>query len=98
MERCKISYRSSRAAKLTIAIGLKHRELNHAIFNFALRESRASDTLERVPMFVEIAEGLTLCSKRRLETAHLPNRANRQNESNRLSLAALGLGHDADIL
>jgi hypothetical protein len=36
-----------------------------------------SDTLERVPMFVEIAEGLSLCSKRRLETAHLPDCADR---------------------
>jgi hypothetical protein len=77
---------------------LKHRELDHTIFNLATRESGASDTLERVPMFVEIAEGLILCSKRRLETAHLSNRADRQNESDSLSLASLGLGHDPDIL
>jgi hypothetical protein len=77
---------------------LKHRELNHAIFNLATCKSRASDTFKRVPMFVEIAEGLILCSKRRLETAHLPNRADRQNESYGLSLAPLGLGHDPDIL
>jgi hypothetical protein len=77
---------------------LKHRELNHTIFNLATCESRARDTLECVPMFVEIAEGLILCSKRRLETAHLPNRTDRQNESNSLSLAGLGLGHDPDVL
>jgi hypothetical protein len=34
---------------------LKHRELNHTILNLAMCESRASGTLERVPMFVEIA-------------------------------------------
>jgi hypothetical protein len=72
--------------------------VNHTFFNFATCESRASYTLERVPMFVKIAEGLILCSKRRLETAHLPNRADRQNESNGLSLTSLGLGHDPDIL
>ncbi|MCK1727314.1 hypothetical protein IVA82_19395 [Bradyrhizobium sp. 142] len=71
--------------------------LNHTVFNFATCESRASDTLERVPVFVEIAEGLALCSKRRLETAYLPNRANRQNESNGLFLTSLSLGHDPDI-
>jgi hypothetical protein len=54
---------------------LKHRELNHTILNLAMCESRASGTLERVPMFVEIAQGLILGSKRRLEMAHLPNRA-----------------------
>src|SRR6516165_2249664 len=47
---------------------------------------------------VEKEEGLILGSKRRLETAHLPNRADRQNESNGLSLASIGLGHDPDIL
>jgi hypothetical protein len=36
-----------------------------------------SDALESVPMFVEIAEGLSPCSKRRLETAHLPDCADR---------------------
>jgi hypothetical protein len=34
---------------------LKHRELNYTILNLAMCESRASGTLERVPMFVEIA-------------------------------------------
>jgi hypothetical protein len=77
-------------------LALKHREVNHTIFNLATRESRASDALERVPMFVEIAEGLILCSKRRLQTAHLPNRADRQNESNGLSFS-LRLGHDSNI-
>ena len=41
---------------------LKHSEPNHAILNLATRESRARDTPERVPTFVEIAEGLSLCS------------------------------------
>jgi hypothetical protein len=77
---------------------LKHRQLDHAVFNFAAFESRARDTLKCVPMFVEIAEGLILCSECRLETAHLPNCADRQNESNGLSLASLSLGHDPDIL
>ena len=77
---------------------LKHREVNHAIFNLATREPRTSNALECVPMFVKIAESLILSSKRRLETAHLPNRADRQSESNGLSLALLDLGHDPDIL
>jgi hypothetical protein len=77
---------------------LKHREFDHAIFDLASRESRASNSLERVSMFAEIAEGLILCPKRRLETAQLPNRADRQNEIYGLSLAPLGLGHDSDIL
>jgi hypothetical protein len=77
---------------------LKHCQLDHAIFNFATCEPRASDTLKRVPMFVEVAEGLVLRSKRRLETAHLPNRADRQGESNGLSFASLGLRHDLDIV
>src|SRR5579864_1764845 len=77
---------------------LKHRQLNHALLDLATCESPARDTLERVPMLVEIAEGLILGSKRRLETAHLPNRTDRQNERNGLSLALPGLGHDPDIL
>ena len=55
----------------------KHRELNHTIFNLATCVFCASDMLERIPMLVEIAEGLSLCSKRRLETAHLPDCADR---------------------
>jgi hypothetical protein len=75
---------------------LKHRELNDAIFKLAARESLPSDALERVAMFVEIAEGLILCLKRRLQTAELPNRAGRQDESYGLPLAWIGLGHDPD--
>ena len=52
---------------------LKHRELNHAIFNLAMLEFPASDTLERGTMFVEIVKGLVLRPKRRLELAHLPS-------------------------
>ena len=37
---------------------LKHRKLNQAILNLAILELRASDTLERGTMFVEIVEGL----------------------------------------
>jgi hypothetical protein len=64
---------------------LKHRELNHTIINLAKCESFASDTLERVPVLVEVAEGLILCLKRRLETAHLPNRTDRKHKADRLS-------------
>ena len=46
-------------------------------------------------MFVEIAEGLILCSKRRLETAHLPNRADRQTKVMACPLPRLG--HNLDI-
>ena len=56
---------------------LKYRELNHTVFNLATCEPRARDPLDRVSMLVEIAEGLILGSKRRLETAHLLNRADR---------------------
>src|SRR5215471_6133645 len=51
---------------------LKHREVNHAVVNFATRESGASDTLKFCPMPVEIAERLALRRKRRRKTAHLP--------------------------
>jgi hypothetical protein len=54
-------------------LGLKHLEMNNAIFDVATCEAGASDTLELCPMFVEIAEGLVLRPKRRLETANLPN-------------------------
>src|SRR5579871_6394983 len=76
---------------------LKHRELNDAVFKLAARQSLARDTLERVAVLVEIAEGLVLCLKRGLETADLPDSAGRQNECYGLPLASLGLGHDPDI-
>src|SRR6185437_7251767 len=72
--------------------------MNHTILNLATRESCASHAFERISMFLEIAEGLMLRLKCRLETAHLANCADRQNESNGLSRALLGLGHDPDIL
>ena len=43
---------------------LKHCKLNQAILNLAILEFRASDTLERGTMFVEIVEGLVLRPKR----------------------------------
>jgi len=51
-------------------LGLKHREMDHAVFDLATCEAGASEMLERSPMFVEIAEGLVLRLKRRLETAN----------------------------
>jgi hypothetical protein len=66
---------------------LKHRELNHAVINLAACKHLARDTLECVSIFVEIAEGLIPRSKRRLKTASLPNRADRQNEIDGLSVA-----------
>jgi hypothetical protein len=78
-------------------VHLKHIELNHTIFNLAACESLTSDALERVPMFVEVAEGLVLRPKRRPQAAHLPNRADRQNEIYGLPLVSPGLGHDPDI-
>jgi hypothetical protein len=75
---------------------LKHRELNHTVFDLAKSQSLASDTLERVSMLVEIAERLSLCSKGRLETTHLPNRADREHKADRLSLICLSLRHDPD--
>ena len=51
-------------------LGLKHREMDHAVFVLATCEAGASEMLERSPMFVEIAEGLVLRLKRRLETAN----------------------------
>jgi hypothetical protein len=67
-------------------LGLKHREMNHAVFDLATREASASDTLELGPVFMEIAEGLVLRPKRRLEMANLPNRANRERKRNDLHL------------
>src|ERR1700740_1639769 len=77
---------------------LNHRHLKHPIFNFATCKSRASNALKRVSMFVEIAEGLILCPKRRLETTRLPSRTDRQNECNGLPLASFGLWNDPDVL
>lgn len=77
---------------------LKHREFDHAVFDLAPRESLTRHLLELGTTFMEIAEGLILRPKRRLETAHLPNRANRQHESNRLFLAQPCLRHDPDTL
>jgi hypothetical protein len=47
--------------------------MDYAVFDLATREADTSEMLERGPMFVEIAEGLVLRPKRRLETANLPN-------------------------
>ena len=57
------------------------------VVDLATRESGASDTLERGPMLVEIAEGLVLRPKRRLEATHLPNCADCQHECNCLANA-----------
>lgn len=84
--------------RLVPARVLKHRELDHAVFDLAPRESRTRHLLELGTTFVEIAEGLILRPKRRLETAYLPNRANRQHESNRLFLAQPCLRYDPDTL
>jgi hypothetical protein len=75
---------------------LKHRELDHPILDLAPREAGASDSFKLGTMFVKIAEGLALCPKRRLETAHLPNRADRQYERNRVPRAWRSLRHDLD--
>src|SRR5215471_13123757 len=77
---------------------LKHREVNHAVVNFATRESGASDTLKFCPIPVEIAERLALRPKRRRKTAHLPDRAYRQYEGDCLPVARLGLRHDPRTL
>jgi hypothetical protein len=47
--------------------------MDRAVFDLATCEAGTSEMLERGPMFVEIAEGLVLRPKRRLETANLPN-------------------------
>src|SRR5215471_11645160 len=73
---------------------LKHREVNHAVVNFATRESGASDTLKFCPILVEIAERLALRPKRRRKTAHLPDRAYRQYEGDCLPVARLRLKYD----
>ena len=78
-----VSHPATEPRERTIAkSALKHRELNYAIFNLAMLEFHASDTLERGTMFVEIVEGLVLRPKRRLKLAHLPSRANRKHEGN----------------
>lgn len=46
------SHRGRRGANARSYSALKHRELNHAVFNLATCQSLASDTLERVPMLV----------------------------------------------
>ena len=56
---------------------LKHRELDHTVFDLATRESGTSDPLELGTMLVKIAEGLVLRPKCRLESAHLANRTDR---------------------
>jgi hypothetical protein len=70
--------------------------LNHTVVNLAKCEPFASDTLERVPVLVEIAERLILRLKRRLETTHLPNRTDREHKADRLSPTRLCLWHDPD--
>jgi hypothetical protein len=77
---------------------LKHRKLNHAIFDVATCKTGARDPLELGTTFVEIAERLILCAKPRLGTARLPNRADRQHERNGLSVALLGPRCDLDTL
>src|SRR6185312_4786051 len=89
-------HRGRRGANARSYSSLKHRELNHAVFYLATCQSLASDALERVPMLMEIAERLSLCSKRRLETTHLSNRADREHKADRLSLTCFCLWHDPD--
>src|SRR5579862_4655753 len=82
-----------------IASGLKHRELNHTVvFDLATREPGASGPLELGTMLVKIAESLILRPKRRLEPTHLPNRADRQHEIDRLPLAGRSVRDDPDTL
>jgi hypothetical protein len=91
------SHRGSRASReRPIVSALKHCKLNYTVINLAEREPFASDTLERVPMLVEVAERLILCWKRRLETTHLPNRADREHKADRLPPTRLCLWHDPD--
>jgi hypothetical protein len=60
--------------------------------------SRTSHMLERVPVFLEITEGLALLAKRRLKTARLPVHPDRQDEGDGLSLRSFALGNDPDVL
>jgi hypothetical protein len=53
--------------------------------------------LERVPVFVEIAQGLIPSLERCLEPARLTNRADRHNEGNSLFFTSLGLACGPDI-
>lgn len=76
---------------------LKHRDLDHTVFDIATRESGTSDPLELGTISVKIAEGLILPPKR-LEAAHLPNRTDRQHEINRLLLTRRNVRHDQDTL
>ena len=71
--RCFTHAAASRENARSQSASLKHREMDHAVFDLAACEAGASDTLEFGPVFMEIAEGLVLRPKRRLETANLPN-------------------------
>ena len=77
---------------------LQHLELDHTILRLAACESRASDALEHIPVFMEITGGLALRPKCRLKTAHLSNHAVCQNKGDSLSLPLLGLGNNPDVL
>jgi hypothetical protein len=67
-----------RQRRRLIASRLKHRELNHTVFDLATREPLTSGPLELATMPMKKAESLILRPKRRLEPTHLPNRADRQ--------------------
>ena len=71
--RCFTHAAASRENARSQSASLKHREMDHAVFDLATCEAGASEMLERSPMFVEIAEGLVLRLKSRLEAANLPN-------------------------
>jgi hypothetical protein len=70
--------------------------MDDAFVDLATFEPLARDTLERGSILVQIAQGLIARPERRLQRADLPDRAERQDEGDRLPSRRVALGYNPD--
>jgi hypothetical protein len=83
---------------LSVRASAGHREVNHAIFDFAAGKSLTSNTLTLGSMFVQVGESFVLGPESRLEPAHLSKWTDGQRKGNSLAVDCLGLGSNSQAL